>query len=246
MSQELIGVDLNLDLNQLINSRAENGTGFATGGAGSKGYFAFDTTTSRLIYDDGVTIQEVANLNDVTGLLDFKGGYNATTDTPSIASGSGVLKGDYYVVTVAGTFLGVVVEIGDSLFANQDTPTIASQWTIVQGNIVDASETVAGVIMIATQVEVDAGTNDTKAITPLKLKSSSFLPQKYTSPGVSVGGGIGTVITHNLNNSQPGGITIKNSSTNAPIRLAMGVFTANTFTIYKNGTNITVTVAVNG
>jgi hypothetical protein len=247
MSKELIGIDLDMDLNQLLNSRAENGTGFATGGAGSKGRFMYDTTSNRLLYDDGVAIQSVANLNDVAGLLDFKGGYNATTDTPAIAGGVGVLKGDYYVVTVAGTFLGVVVEVGDSLFANQDAPTIASQWTIVQGNVVMATETVAGVVKIATQVLTDAGVDDTTAITPKKLKDASYLPNKYTSPGTVVGGGgPGTVITHNLNNAQPGGITILNSGTGAPIRLRMDTFTANTFTIYKNGANITVTVSVNG
>lgn len=246
MSKELIGIDLDINLNELLNSRAENGTGFATGGAGSKGRIAFDTVSARLVYDDGVQIQEVANLTDVAGLLDFKGGYNATTDTPSIAGGVGVLKGDYYVVTVAGTFLGVVVEIGDSLFANQDAPTIASQWTIVQGNIVMATETVAGVVKIATQVLTDAGVDDTTAITPLKLKNASFLPHKYTSPGTVVGGGVGTVITHNLNNAQPGGISIIDSGTGAPIRLAIDTFTANGFTIYKNGANITVTVGVNG
>ena len=247
MSQELIGIDLDMDLNQLLNSRAENGTGFATGGTGSKGRIAFDTSSSRLVYDDGVQIQEVANLTDVAGLLDFKGGYNATTDTPAIAGGVGVLQGDFYVVTVAGTFLGVVVEIGDSLIANQDAPTIASQWTIVQGNVVMATETVAGVVKIATQVLTDAGVDDTTAITPKKLNDASFLPHKFTSAGLVVGGGApGTVVTHNLNNAQPGGISIIDSGTGAPIRLAIDTFTANTFTIYKNGANITVTVSVNG
>lgn len=72
----------------------------------------------------------------VVGLLDHKGGYNASTNTPDLDTApSGILKGDAYVVTVAGTFYATPLEVGDWLYANIDSPASAADWTIVQGNI---------------------------------------------------------------------------------------------------------------
>ena len=42
-------------------------------------------------------------------------------------------------------------------------------------NIPDSDETTKGIIEISTQVETDAGTDDTKAITPLKLEQSDLV-----------------------------------------------------------------------
>lgn len=137
MSNFVLGVDIDLDDNQLLNARAENVDPSPASSATKEGRLMFNTNTKKLQYDDGSVIQDVANLNDVSGLLDFKGGYDAATNTPAINGGAGVLKGDYYVVTVAGTFLGVQLEVGDSLFANQDAPTLISQWTLIQTNVVN-------------------------------------------------------------------------------------------------------------
>ncbi|MCI4444127.1 MAG: hypothetical protein JHC39_11560, partial [Lentimicrobium sp.] len=171
MAKKKFLVNIDLNLNQLINSRAENGMGFTTGGINSKGRLMYDTSTNRVLYDTGITIETIANLNDVAGLLDFKGGYNALTNTPNLINPpSGTInKGDYYIVTVAGTFYGTLLEIGDSLFASVDNPTTIDGWVIVQANVVYATETIAGIILLATQEEVNTGTNNSKAITPLTL-----------------------------------------------------------------------------
>lgn len=245
MAKKVFGVDLDLDLNQLQNSRAENGTGFTSGGAGSVGRFMYDTVSKRLQYDDGTNIQDVANLNDVSGLLDFKGGYNANTNTPDLTSGVGVLKGDYYVVTVAGSFYGQPLEIGDSLFANVDAPVTLAGWTLVQGNTVPASETVAGVVKLSTTALANAGTNDLTAMTPKKVFEASYLPHKYTSASTTVGGGTPVTITHNLNNANPI-VSIKRDSTGALVTYAVDNFTANSFDVTKNGANVNVTVSVQG
>ena len=171
MAKKKFLVNIDLNLNQLINSRAENGTGFTTGGVNSKGRLMYDTSTNRVLYDTGVAIETIANLNDVTGLLDFHGGYNALTNTPNLVnppSGT-TFKGDFYIVTVAGTFYGTALEVGDSLFASVDNPTTLSGWVIVQGNVAYATETIAGIILLATQTEVNTGTNNSKAVTPLTL-----------------------------------------------------------------------------
>ncbi len=74
--------------------------------------------------------------SQVAGLFDYKGEYNASTNSPDLdTSPSGILKGDVYVVSVAGTFFTIAVEVGDTLLAEQDSPTLESHWTIIQANI---------------------------------------------------------------------------------------------------------------
>lgn len=72
----------------------------------------------------------------VAGLYDHKGAYDAATNTPDLDTApSGILKGDAYTVSVAGTFFAVAVEAGDVLIADQDNPVDAGDWTIVNRNI---------------------------------------------------------------------------------------------------------------
>ena len=103
----------------------------------------------------GAQIQQAIN-DALTGLVEFKGGYNATTNAP-ILDNRGVqipaAVGDYYVVTVAGTFYTETVEIGDSLICQTATAagagTLAS-WVTVQSNIGVATETVQGIANFPT------------------------------------------------------------------------------------------------
>ena len=47
-------------------------------------------------------LKTVSSIANAIGALNYKGTWNANTNTPTLASGSGT-KGDYYVVSVAGT-----------------------------------------------------------------------------------------------------------------------------------------------
>lgn len=76
----------------------------------------------------------------VVGLYDFKGGYDADTNTPNLDSSPvGVKKADTYEVTVGGLFFTTTVEPGDQLTATQDDPFLESHWSIVNRNIDSAA-----------------------------------------------------------------------------------------------------------
>jgi hypothetical protein len=108
----------------------------------------------------------------VTSGMTYKGDYNASTNVPVLDNRGTIIAvevGDTYTVTADGTFFGEVVEVGDTLIAKIDGANALAEWTVVQTNIGAATEIIAGYIRIATQDETNTGTDDTTAITPLKL-----------------------------------------------------------------------------
>jgi len=87
---------------------------------------------------DGVNLAQVQGIAAGVGI--FQGGYNAITNSPALTGGSNVAldQGDYFAVTDSNntTFLGVILEVGDLIFANNaiaasSTPS-ASDYTVVQ------------------------------------------------------------------------------------------------------------------
>jgi hypothetical protein len=76
--------------------------------------------------------------------------------------------------------------------------TTTLTWTTFGSSAGAASETSAGIAELATQAETDAGTDDLRIVTPLKLATSVFASKKFNA---TVGDGSATsyVITHNLN-----------------------------------------------
>lgn len=85
--------------------------------------------------------------NLVVGNLIFQGGYNASTNTPDLDSSpsANIKKGWSYVVTVAGNFFTEAVEVGDFLIAQQDAPTLLSEWVTVQNNVGLATASTVGI-----------------------------------------------------------------------------------------------------
>lgn len=94
-----------------------------------------------------------------------------------------------------GTSAGVTFR---QTVVNATLGTTTLTWSTFGTGVGSASETAAGILEIATQAETDAGTDDARAVTPLKLATSPFATKKFNA---NIGDGSATsyVITHNLN-----------------------------------------------
>jgi len=193
-------VNLDLQGNELVNP-----TIGANADMTKAGSFQYNALANRLEYYNGATIETVANLNDITGVLDFQGGYDAATNTPDLtAPAPGTVKqGYYWVVTAAGTFFTEQLAIGDSLFAKVDDPSALTDWVIVQGNVDLASETTPGITYLASAAQVATGTETgAYAVNPAtlqgKIDAQSFTAVIETVDWTLNAGVYEYTITHNL------------------------------------------------
>lgn len=84
-------------------------------------------------------------LSQVAGVGSFQGGYNASTNSPALTGGSNVAltQGDFYAVTVAGSFFTDSLEPGDLIFANSNIPASSSP-SLSDYTVVIADENIAG------------------------------------------------------------------------------------------------------
>lgn len=122
----------------------------------------FKTTTGgSVVYDNSVTGLTATTVQgaideayaDAQLVKSYQGGYDANTNTPNLTTPTaGVVNSGYvYDVTVAGTFFGEVLEVGDSLRAKVDDPSSLADWVAIQNNLTAAS--------IKVQYESNADTN---------------------------------------------------------------------------------------
>lgn len=203
----------------LINNAVNNGT--------------TTTWSSSKIYSE---IQD-AITQAKSGALVYMGNYNPVTNTPAITTNASVKTGWTYVVEVAGTFAGEAVEAGDMIIAKSDNPgTTAANWQIVNKNIpaiVDATTVVKGIVQLATNAEAIAGTNSTKAVTPLALKA--VLDATVGGYAANFGNGSNTsfTITHGLN-TQDVTIQVQRVSDRAVVEMETKAASATTVTISCN------------
>ena len=124
-----------------------------------------------------VTPQKLASYvaDKVTGLWENKGTIDCSTNPNYPAA----LAGDAYTVSTGGKIGGaagedvqemdVIVCLVDN--AGGDQASVGASWNVIQSNVSQATETIAGIIKVASQALVNGGTDDLSAITPLKLKT---------------------------------------------------------------------------
>lgn len=101
--------------------------------------------------------------------------------------------GDRYIVSADGKIggpNGEQVTVGDLIVckvatAGGDQATAGSKFYILQTNIHDASTTVKGYIQLATQAEVNAGSDTKKAVTPATLSARLDALQQALETGIA-------------------------------------------------------------
>jgi len=115
--------------------------------------------TSDTLYPSQNAVKTYVD-NNVAGLLDYRGGYDASGNVWPSTGGSGtagaVLKGDMWVISVAGTLGGNAVAVGDSIIANVDTPgQTAANWNTLNTNITYVPENVANKVTSISGASTD-------------------------------------------------------------------------------------------
>lgn len=140
----------------------QNSLGFTPEDVANKSTDVSTDSSSDTKYPSVKAIKDYAD-NLVAGLLDYRGGYDASVNTFPTTGGSGtagaIKKGDMFIISVAGTLGGNAVQVGDSLIASIDTPgQTASNWNILNANISYVPEDVANKATTITGNE----TSDTK------------------------------------------------------------------------------------
>jgi len=128
-----------------------------------------DGSENQVLQTNGTGTVSFATL-DFTGGLEYKGAFNATAGTPSLLNAE---KGDFYIIDTAGTIYGQTWAVGDHLLINEDMGGTITNSKIdkIDNTDTPASETVAGVIEIATNAEATAGTATDKALVPSNISS---------------------------------------------------------------------------
>lgn len=166
-------------------------------GAGHKGLAVFDTDENKIYYWSGSAW--VSGVDSIAGAMSYQGTHSSLTTAPSSST-----DGEVYVLTSAGTltWAGITfnpsaeVQVGDLAIRRSSTV-----YDIVQGNSVTASESTSGTVELATQSETNTGTDDVRAITPLKLTTFASVKKfakTYFASGVSLTADTQFTVSHNL------------------------------------------------
>ena len=166
-----------------------------------------NTTTGVTKSLTGTRFNDGPFCNVPTAAMDYRGAYDASANPDSSAA-----KGDTFTVTVAGSgvssYWSTELSVGDMIIAETANPSSEADWTEINKNIADivsASTTAKGLIELATQMEVNTGTDTTKAITPNRLVSTLGITATLSTTltfSDTIGNGVLTSIpvTHNIGN----------------------------------------------
>jgi hypothetical protein len=221
----------------------------SSGDAASKSYV--DSLVEGLAWKDSCRVATQANLNLASPGATIDGITMASQDRVLVRSQSTTSENGIYVWNGASTAMTrsldastfaeleqavTTVEEGTSAAVtyrqDQINGTIGSSsisWVAFGTSAPAASENTAGIAELATQAETDAGTDDLRIVTPLKLATWSGRIKKYS---VSIGDGSATsyTVTHNLA-SRDVHVTIYNASTYDEVLTDVTHSTTNTLTI---------------
>lgn len=237
--------DLSLEkVSQLTNARIHNitttdrGTLGGTLSAANKGLLVYDTDLTGFYVWDGAAWDAVTPT--ISGAMTFKGAVAFNSTEPSTPS-----SGDYYVFTTAGTNTwegSTVVEVGDSAVWD------GTVWRFIQGNTLEASETVKGVVELATSAEVITGSDTTRVVTPagLTAKLSDYkAPKTYFIGTATLVANTPLTVAHNLSLQNRNSFVLNAmDSTHTAISLDVDSVDQNNLTVTSAValTNVSITV----
>ena len=244
MAEKLFYHDINLDKgSSLLNFRIHNIT---TTDRGTLGGTLSGSHTGLTVYDtdlDGLYIWDGAawdSIGTVTGAMTFKGtvAYNASEPgTPA--------TGDYYVFSTAGTNTwesSDVVQIGDSVVWD------GTNWKFIQGNVLAATTSLAGVVELATDAESSTGTDTARAVTPSGLTqfmTDRKLAKVYFISGASLVANTPLTVTHNLALQNKNAFSINVMSGDSQVSVDVDSTDANSLTV-TSAVAITASITVIG
>lgn len=241
---DLNGLSINSLKNWRLNPMSTTARTALSLSSSASGLPVYDTDLNQLFFWSGSAW--VSGTASITGAMNYKGAYSNLATAPTTPS-----VGDTYVMTVGGTlaWAGVtfnpsaVVQVGDMLVYRG-----TSVWDVIQGNAVASAQGVAGIIAIADQTTTNTGTDDTVAVTPLKLTSfttTKAFAKVYFASGVGLTANTGFTVSHNLNlqNKDSYVIAVKDASGNIVDTDVVSV-NINSLTVTSSitVTNFTITV----
>lgn len=250
MTQKEYYHDLDLvKVSQLLNTRIHNVTTAqrnslaATLDGTNKGLVVYDTDLKNLYTWDGTQFAAPAAV--VPGAMVYKAAITDATTAPA-----GAEAGYVYVWNTASatlTWAGQTfnpdnkVQQGDQIIYRG-----SNVWDTYQSDLNPATETDSGYLKIATQALVTAGTNDTDAVTPLKLQTKLnnglYTKQYFTTSNVTALTPL--TVNHNLNLVDRDAFTINTMLSNSQVSVDVDSVDANSLTITSlvNLTNLKITV----
>jgi len=190
----------------------------AAGDAVPKSYV--DSAVEGLAWKDSARVGTQSNINLSSPGATIDGITMASQDRVLVRNQSTQSQNGIYVWNGASTALtrsldaSTFAELEQAIITVEEGSDAGTTWrqtqvngTIDSSNVLftsfgssspAASETTSGIAELATQAEVDTGTDDARIITPLKLANWSGRLRKIST---SIGDGSATsyVVTHNLN-----------------------------------------------
>ena len=204
---------------------------------------------------DGVSGTDIVNFQQLeavaTGVMRIVGTIDASTNPNYPAA----VTGDSYLVSADGRVggaLGKVVTTGDLVVclndnAGGDEATVGADWLVLEMNLNQATETDLGIARLATQAEVNTGTDDETIVTPLKLQTkldNLTFAEKFSilldsaDPNVArvFSGGVTTfTVTHTLNTLDFAEVGVRRISNGRYVTGDFVAVNATTVTIEGNG-----------
>jgi hypothetical protein len=222
----------------------------AAGDAVPKSYV--DSAVEGLAWKDSARVSTQSNINLSSPGATIDGITMASQDRVLVRNQSTQSQNGIYVWNSAATALtrsldaSTFAELEQAIITVEEGTDAGTTWrqtqingTIDSSNVIftsfaaaapAASETTAGIAELATQAEVDAGTDDARIVTPLKLATYSGRIRKHVA---SFGDGSATsyVITHNFNTRDVQVSVFPNSGTYDDVEVDVGRTSVNEVTL---------------